>query len=227
MLGILVTVSAAFVMVRVDLFIKNTSWDNLKQLLGNSLLIMGSFSASFSIVLQKIMLDGGIPPLTMTSYSFLVACIIMTIIATPFYGDIRDLALVPWEAWAGVIYSAVLPSAIAYSLSAWALAQLTPSIQAMYICLQPIFSALLGYFIQHIAIEWFHIVGALGIIVGLIIVVIAKARETQTNKKPTKEQGKQGDNNKQESPRTDGYGTVSSTETDNHSNATTKNHQTP
>ena len=183
MFGILVTVSAAFVMVRVDLFIKNTSWDNIKQLLGNSLLIMGSFSSSFSIVLQKIMLDGGIPPLTMTSYSFLVACIMMTIIATPFYGYIQDFALVPWEAWAGVLYSAVLPSAIAYSISAWALAQLTPSIQAMYICLQPIFSALLGYFVQNIALEWYHWVGAAGIVMGLVLVVIGKAREQNTETK--------------------------------------------
>jgi len=182
-IGIAVTVAASLVMLRVDLFIKNTAnFDNMKQLMGNALVLIGSCSTSFSIVLQKMLLDGGIPPLTMTSYSFFVACIMMTLLATPFFGEIHSLAAIPWTAWIGVLYSAVFPSAIAYSLSSWALKHLTPSIRAMYICLQPVFSSLLGYFIQHVKLEWFHAVGAAGIVIGLIIVVIGKALEQQQQK---------------------------------------------
>ena len=80
---------------------------------------------------------------------------------------LRDISI---GVWLAVVYVIVMPTAVAYFLSAWALARLPPSTVAVYIYLQPLFAFALAPLILGEALGARAIVSSLMIFTGVLIV---------------------------------------------------------
>jgi drug/metabolite transporter (DMT)-like permease len=81
-----------------------------------------------------------------------------------------NLAGVSASVWIEVVYIALLPTAGAYFLNAWALARVPPSTVAVYIYLQPLFAFTLAPLVLGEALGARAIVSSILIFVGVLLV---------------------------------------------------------
>ena len=85
------------------------------------------------------------------------------------------LRTVPVRVWIEILYIAVLPTAAAYFLNAWALARVPPSTVAVFIYLQPLFAFVLAPIILGESLSLRAIASSVAIFVGVLIVTRRRA----------------------------------------------------
>jgi drug/metabolite transporter (DMT)-like permease len=115
-------------------------------LLGDAITMTGSLGFAMYAVLGK-RVAGRYDPLTMTAFNHFAGALIVMPIATR-----QTIALVaswhakvvPWNAWAAVLYMAVFSSAVAYVLYFWLLRYLQASQLAAFTYLLPVLATVLG-----------------------------------------------------------------------------------
>jgi drug/metabolite transporter (DMT)-like permease len=110
--------------------------------LGN-LLILGNCAAYAAyLVLQRPLLRR-LPPLTVVAWAFVFGGVATLAVTAPALLRL-DPRAVPAAAWWGLAYIVLIPTAVNYVLSSWALHHSSPALVAAYTTLQPVVAALLA-----------------------------------------------------------------------------------
>lgn len=110
-----------------------------------ALLLM--LAAALLLALGTIMLRGldGLHPLNQQAWSALIGIVPLLAISAVFEEQQQALmASAPWVAWAGVIYAAVMASALGHGLFYWLVQRYPVSEVTPYLLLTPIFAIALG-----------------------------------------------------------------------------------
>jgi drug/metabolite transporter (DMT)-like permease len=107
--------------------------------------------------------------LTVITWIFLVGCVV-TLPAAAISLTHVSLSAISWKVWLAVLYIALIPTAGAYYLNAWALARVPPSTVAVYVYLQPLIAFALAPLILGESLSWRTIVASLLIFTGVLAV---------------------------------------------------------
>ena len=118
----------------------------------------------------------GVATHTFTFYLFLYGGLGHVIIGAFFLPGV-DWAHMPLEIIPIILYVVIVASFIAFSLFVYATNHLPASISSLGITCQSVFSPTLGAIFLGEVVSWVHVVGAVAIAAGIVIVVIAKGRE--------------------------------------------------
>ena len=107
--------------------------------LGNLLIVVAMFCYSLYLVHSKAMvLKYG--PVTVSAYVMMFSAIGTLPLGLSGLSTV-DLAAVRPVTWMWVVYVVVFPTIVAYFLNIWALKKVSPNLVAVYIYLQPLFTA--------------------------------------------------------------------------------------
>jgi drug/metabolite transporter (DMT)-like permease len=111
-------------------------------LLGNALILANALAYSLFLVLQRPVLQR-LPWRTVIAGSFVFGGAGVLAVAWP---DLVALpgAGIPPLAWAGALYIALIPTALAYAASTWAVLRSSPALVAAYNTVQPLVAAVLA-----------------------------------------------------------------------------------
>lgn len=107
--------------------------------------------------------------LTVITWIFVVGCVI-TIPAAGISLAQISLTGISWRVWLAILYIALLPTAGAYYLSAWALARVAPSTVAVYIYLQPLIAFALAPLVLGESLSPRTVIASLLIFAGVLVV---------------------------------------------------------
>lgn len=165
--------------------------------LGNIVLFSQAVFCSLMYVSQKPLLVH-YTPLTVLGYAYLIATLMMTITASivnqsdyclkKLCPDCRDGGWhVPGQAWPGIAYFVLIVSAAAYFLVAWGNQYVDASVLGIYTVVQPVVTVIVSSIVitlssaPHWQLKGLGIsdLGAIGIVVGLLIVIYDNWRQTQ------------------------------------------------
>ncbi len=107
--------------------------------------------------------------LTVITWIFVVGGVIIIPAAGISLAQI-SLAGISWRVWLAILYIALLPTAGAYYLSAWALARVAPSTVAVYIYLQPLIAFALAPLVLGESLSSRTVIASLLIFAGVLVV---------------------------------------------------------
>lgn len=129
--------------------------------------------ASYSIIVKKVMHH--FTPLKLTTYTFLSSVIVLTPFAVRelLVTDLSQVGMMPFVA---VLYMAIFPTVIGYTIQQVVIKELGPRTTALFINLVPIFSVFLATLILGEAFNYMNILSGV-IIIGSVIMVLKKPRE--------------------------------------------------
>jgi drug/metabolite transporter (DMT)-like permease len=134
---------------------------------GNFLLILGSISFVVGAVIMKKMLKI-YPPLVITSFTFLVACLIFFIPAVvESYNNPSWIGSISILSMLGILYITVLSSICAYFLLLWGISRIDVSHANLFQYLEPIVAATLAVPLLGERISYSFIVGFCMIALGV------------------------------------------------------------
>lgn len=154
-----------------------TNWD-LTQLLemninkGDLLMLCGTISwASYSVMIKKA--NSSLSALKLTCYTLLMCLVIIA----PF--GIREIILydslnVPLTSYYTIIYMALFPTVIGYTIQQGAIKSLGPSTAALFINLVPFFSIILSMIILKESLNTMNIFS--GVIIICSVILFAKTK---------------------------------------------------
>jgi O-acetylserine/cysteine efflux transporter len=95
-----------------------------------------------TVILRRLT---GMHPLNQQAWSALIGILPLLLISAAFeHGQREALAAAPWEAWLGVVYSAVVASVIGHGLFYWLVQRYPLSQVTPYLLLTPVFAVALG-----------------------------------------------------------------------------------
>lgn len=107
-------------------------------------------------------------PLSLTAYAFLIGNLgLIPFLSASFFEEILQLSLVTWAA---VLFLAIFPTVIAYSLWYTALEVKQASEISVFLYATPVISTLLGAIFLHERITIFYVIGGAFVLVGLYVV---------------------------------------------------------
>jgi len=145
-------------------------------LLANTLCFAGYF------IIQKILLNRSIPPITITAWSAFFGWFIALFPSLYFLPSFH-VTDVSYMAWIGVLYSGLVHGVISFSISMYAARYTTPTVVGIYETLAPLFSILFTYIFLNETTTWLIAIGAVLIMSGVMIVIAARYREELKSKK--------------------------------------------
>ena len=121
--------------------------------------------ASYSVIVRMVIKDFG--ALKLTAYSFLCCAVLLSPFAIKDFITTNALhvGLSPYLA---VLYMAIFPTVIGYSIQQFAIGKIGPSNTALFINLVPILSTIMALIFLGEKISTYHFVGALLIITAVI-----------------------------------------------------------
>lgn len=151
---------------------------SIKSLLGVIFMLCNTVAWAIYLIVQKTILDRGIPPFTQSSWSMLSSFIVSCVASLFFIKDFHPTQLSA-DVWIGIIYAALVHGTINYTLNAFAAKLMTPTMISVYGCAAPMVSAISLYVFLGKTTTWFASIGAILITVGVFMVAYAKKRETQ------------------------------------------------
>ncbi len=134
---------------------------------GDFIMLCGTFLwAVYGILVKKIVPMMG--PLKLTTYSFLFCAVLLLPFAT--YDFIKTQAyLVGGSPYLAVVYMAIFPTVIGYSIQQLAIQEIGPSKASLFINCVPILSTLLAVLFLGEAIYSYHFIGAALIIAAVLL----------------------------------------------------------
>ncbi len=122
--------------------------------------------AIYGIIVKKGMPILG--PLKLSSYTFALSALIMMPFALYDFATTNALT-VGWGPYLAVIYMALFPTVLGYSIQQMAIAEIGPSKASLFINLVPIISTVLAVIFLGETIESYHIFGASLIIIAVFL----------------------------------------------------------
>ena len=129
------------------------------------------------VCLLQPMFAQGVATHTFTFYLFLYGGVGHVFVGAFFLPGV-DFAHMPLKIIPILIYVIVVASFIAFSLFVYATRHLPASISSLGITCQSVFSPVLGAFFLGEVVTWENAVGGVAIAAGIVIVVLAKGRES-------------------------------------------------
>ena len=134
---------------------------------GDFIMLCGTFLwAVYGIIVKKAVPIMG--PLKLTTYTFLFCALIMTPFAIFAFATTNAFS-VGINPYIAVIYMAIFPTVIGYSIQQYAIAQIGPSKASLFINLVPIISTILAVIFLNEHIRSYHLIGATMIITAVIV----------------------------------------------------------
>ncbi len=153
---------------------------------GTCCFIANTLSYSFYLITQKTLLDKGIPPITITTYSFCTECVFLGLLGAfffPFFYPKKVTLL----GWVGLFYAGIAQGSVSFTLGTYAAKLLSPAVISVYSCVNPIIAALYTLvFLGKVSSPWV-LIGIVLITLGVFLVSFARYRE---NKNALQEQHK-------------------------------------
>lgn len=134
---------------------------------GNMLLLTGAFAYSIYLVLARDLLSK-YHPLTVVTWVFTFGSLAML----PFtWNDIgkTNFASLSLSTWLSIAFLILFASILAYFLNALALKTASSTLVAVYICLQPIFVAVLAVWVLGEVLTWTIVLSGVLIFSGLVL----------------------------------------------------------
>jgi drug/metabolite transporter (DMT)-like permease len=132
---------------------------------GNLLVLANCLSYALFLVFMRPVLRR-LPAATVIAWSFVFGGAgVMAFAWRPLAAV--DLASVSVGVWWGMAYIIIVPTALNYLISTWAVARSTPSLVAAYTTLQPLSAVLLASLFLAESVGWAQLIGGLLIVAGL------------------------------------------------------------
>lgn len=103
-----------------------------------------------------------------TTYVLIISTSLFAIVSLPALATVT-WQTIPWEGWASVFYSGILPLCLANCLWIWATAKTGSTIASLYYNLAPVFTIAAGYLILGETFGWIQCFGAIAILAGLYL----------------------------------------------------------
>lgn len=163
LLGVALAVAGALVLLRPGRF---TLGDDA--ILGNLLILANCLSYAAFLVLQRPIVER-LPWRTVLAWAFLFGGLGVLTVGGPALAALEPTT-VPGEAWAGLLYILLVPTALGYSLNTWAVRRSSPTLAAAYITAQPLTTALLASLVLAERPGWRQAAGFVLIAGGLTLV---------------------------------------------------------
>lgn len=135
---------------------------------GNGLIVVNCLAYALFVVLNRPALRR-LPPLTIVAWAFLFGAMGVLPLSVGDLWAIEAAAAPPWLWWA-LAYIVLIPTALGYALTTWAIRRSSPSLAAAYTVCQPLFAALLALLLRGEAIGWGEATGFVLITGGLGLV---------------------------------------------------------
>lgn len=171
--GMIGGIGGLLMMLRLDTFSfsSDTSLGILYFCIANTTLGIG-------INLQSKTVKLGVPPLSVSFYSFLIGSVVIYsfFIYDAVSFDFSQL-IANWYTIPSLAYAGIFASTVGNSLNLWALNYTTPTIVACYTFLQPVAGAVLSTVLLNEKLEWQSVVGSAIAIAGLGCVVVGRHLE--------------------------------------------------
>ena len=134
---------------------------------GDFIMLCGTFLwAVYGIIVKKAVPIMG--PLKLTTYTFLFCALIMAPFAIFAFATTNAFS-VGINPYIAVIYMAIFPTVIGYSIQQYAIGQIGPSKASLFINLVPIISTILAVIFLNEHIRSYHLIGATMIITAVIV----------------------------------------------------------
>ncbi len=147
---------------------------------GAAIVTLNSLSYSSYIVLSRKVIQR-VGALTLVTWLFVLGAISFAPIGVPAL-----VANVPhWTARSAafVAYIVLMPTIVAYSCNAWALGRSSPSLVTIYVSVQPIIAALIGWVQLGTPLTMRLVVAAAFIVAGVSLVVTGTSRSISASQK--------------------------------------------
>jgi len=161
------------------------SWSKL---IGIGCFLGNNFAYAVCINIQKRLMTSGVPVLTVTFWTFFCGTFALLIPLPVFayfkYDSIEELFFwrqnsISLYSWLGLLYAGTFGGAFAFAVTSVSSKRLGPTITVIYGCVLPFFLSILSHFVLHTAINYFIFIGAVIIIAGVLMVSIARYRESK------------------------------------------------
>ena len=190
---------------------------NIKSILACSLMLVNTLGTATLLNIQKVLLDRGIPPLTLTGYTLSVATVIMGAVGA-FFMPQFDPKSVTLVGWIGLAYGGIIVGSVSFVIMGYASKIASATIVSVYGTSMPVVSALFLYVFLRETISWMIGIGGVIIMSGVVMVAFGRRQEVMQEQK-LKEQAEQQDSSveEQELVHADAFNSVESTEPISHS----------
>ena len=139
------------------------------------LVLLSSVVTAFYFVLQKP-LFARYRAVEVTAFSTWAGTVPLLLFLRGFGADVADAGLAPLAASA---YIGVFPSALAYSILAFAISKASASLVTTYLYLVPVFSLLFSWLVLGEVPTWLTLAGGTVAVTGIVVVNWAKAKDGQ------------------------------------------------
>jgi len=118
------------------------------------------------------------PPSFLMGFSYFIAAIPAVIMGLSIDGPASPSWALDhrWLAWGAIAYGTFGIAFAYYGIVTWGIRESTPTLVTSFQCLQPVFAAMLCYFIKGEVITWGEVIGGVIIIAGLFLYIIGKQR---------------------------------------------------
>lgn len=172
-IGILFSAAGAVVLVGFkDLSFKSQQFKGMLCLIGNTL------AMSVYYIFQKPVLKK-YPPISVTGWAYIIGSVLMFITSLIRVRGHWDEYKVNEKVYFPLGYSIVGATIFTYMTLTWANKHAPASVVAAYSSLQPLTAAVLSYFVFHTVPSNNQYIGGAAIIVGLVLVSIARVIESR------------------------------------------------
>lgn len=140
--------------------------------------LLAAFATSFYFILQKPMFPK-YRPVEVTAWATWAGTVPMLLFLPGLGADVAGSALEPLLA---SVYLGVFPSAIAYTLFAFALSRAAVTLVSTYLYMIPVFSLLFSWWILGEVPTWLTVLGGAVAIAGIAVVNVAKQRAARAER---------------------------------------------
>ncbi|MEC3607252.1 DMT family transporter [Bacillus glycinifermentans] len=165
-------ISVALATIGVLLIVGNGQIDMSNQLGGLSLLIAALTWALMSVLLKRVPSDYS--PIVVTTYSILVAIIILTPFVWVNADEIHFSQLTHPTIWGGLLYLGIISTACAFILWNRGLQLLNASSGGLFFFFQPLVGTLLGWILLGESLGGTFWIGSILILIGVLLVIREK-----------------------------------------------------
>ncbi|ATH94466.1 membrane protein [Bacillus glycinifermentans] len=165
-------ISVSLATIGVLLIVGNGQIDMSNQLGGLSLLIAALTWALMSVLLKRVPSDYS--PIVVTTYSILVAIIILTPFVWVNADEIHFSQLTHPTIWGGLLYLGIISTACAFILWNRGLQMLNASSGGLFFFFQPLVGTLLGWILLGESLGGTFWIGSILILIGVLLVIREK-----------------------------------------------------
>lgn len=165
-------ISVCLATIGVFLIVGNGNIDMSSQLGGISLLVAALTWALMSVLIKRV--PSSYSPLVVTTYSILVALVILTPFVLKGLNEISMAQLSHPTIWSGLLYLGIVSTACAFILWNRGLQLLNASSGGLFFFFQPLVGTFLGWLLLGEKIGGTFWIGSLLILIGVLLVIREK-----------------------------------------------------